>query len=69
MKFYRIKRIAVLEDGRVIFLMKNGDSIFESCYDDQGFHNQDGKCFNPLYDEFTGELVGFTDAITIEVEE
>lgn len=68
MKFYRIKRIVVLKDDRIVFLMKNGDSIFKSCFGD-GFHNQHGEPRNPLYDEFTEEIVGFTDVITLEIDD
>ena len=68
MKFYRIKRIMVLKDDRIVFIMKNGDSIFKNCYGD-GFHNQHGEPRNPLYDERTEEIVGFTDVITLEIDD
>lgn len=67
MKFYKIKRIVVLSNNRVIFLMRNGDEI--SLSKDGSFCNQFGKSFNYLIDENTEEIVGFTEEITIEVEE
>ena len=67
MKFYRIKRIIVLEDGRTIFIMKNGDEIARDAK--STYRNQIGESFNYLFDERTGEIVGFTEKITIEIEE
>ena len=58
MKFYKIKRIVVLSNGDEISWAENGS-----------FCNQFGKSFNYLADENTGEIVGFTEEITIDIEE
>lgn len=61
MTFLKIKCIKVFANGEMIIILRNGEHIIAD--GDKFIKYQTGETFKPapLFDEFTGELVGFVD--------
>ena len=69
MNFFKIKHIAVKMDGMIVCQTTTGDEIAKTA---DGWVNCDyGTRMTPLFDNKTGDLVGFFDPeqITVEFEE
>jgi hypothetical protein len=58
--FLKIKRVMVFDDGefeRVVIRLRCGDDVVKSGND--YINVQTGEVYEPLFDEFTEELIGF----------
>ncbi len=55
--FLKIKRVRILPDGNIIIVLRCGIGVV--CWNGDYINEQTGEVLEPLYDEFTEELIGF----------
>lgn len=53
----KIKRIRILPDGNIIIILRCGIGVVR--YDNAYVNEQTGEVLEPIYDEFTDDLIGF----------
>lgn len=65
MTFYKIKRIAMARNGRIMFYLTNGQTVVQH---NGRYVNDYNADMTPMFDSETNELVGFIEPNEIYVE-
>jgi hypothetical protein len=55
--FLKIKRVRIMPDGEMIIVLRCGIGVVR--WKDEYQNQQTGEVLEPIYDEFTEELIGF----------
>ena len=53
----KIKRVNIYPNGNIVIVLRNGMAVVP--YKEHYENTQTGEVMEPVYDEFTDELVGF----------
>ena len=53
----KIKRIVIYPNGNMVIVLRNGIAVVP--YKEHYENTQTGEILEPIYDEFTEELIGF----------